>query len=203
MPNRHRGTYAEDYSDEDYRPSRSPGRLNQAVHGQFHDAKEMVKSAFAGHGSRRQAEPYEYEAYSDRRTRHHHDYAPGHGHTKADYYRHDGRRPRRGRSLHSEERYVSGRRDHSHHRRQPGARSHSKNRVKEAATAALAAGLAEAIKSRHSRDQSRRAITAAAGAAAVDALVSNGEDGKKGRRIAESAVGGLLIDRLANGSSKR
>ncbi|EFY84900.1 hypothetical protein J3459_016955 [Metarhizium acridum] len=182
MPSRHGDAHAEYYNDEDYRPSRSP---------------------IAGHGSRREVEPYEYEAYSGQRTRRRHDYAPGHGDREVDYYRHDDRRPRRGRSLHSEERYAGRRRDHSHHRRQPRARSHSENRVKEAATAALAAGLAEAIKSRHSRDQSKRAITAAAGAAAVDALVSNGEDGKKGRHIAESAVSGLLIDRLANGSSRR
>jgi hypothetical protein len=37
----------------------------------------------------------------------------------------------------------------------------------------------------------------------VDAFVSNGDDRKKGRHIAESAVSGLLIDRFANGGSKR
>ncbi|KHO01926.1 uncharacterized protein MAM_00927 [Metarhizium album ARSEF 1941] len=211
MPGRHRDADAGYHSDDDYsiyRPSRSPGRLDQLAravdHGRFHDAKEIAKSALAGAGSRRrEGEPYEYEAaFSDRLTRRCHDDAPGRGHRDADYHGYEGRRPRPGPSRHMEERHVGRRERSSHRREQPRARCQSENRVKEAATAALAAGLAEAIKSRHSRDQSKRAITAAVGAAAVDAFVSNGEEHGKGRHIAESAVSGLLIDRLAHGSSK-
>ncbi|OAA35952.1 hypothetical protein NOR_07760 [Metarhizium rileyi] len=203
MPSRHRDTYAEYYDEEDYRPSRSSSRFDKLVHavndGQFHDAKDIVKSAVAGHGIKREVEPYDYHGdYHSRPTRRYQDeHAYGYKHRESDYYRYHDRYPRRGRSLHGEERRGGGRRDRSRH----AERSHSENRVKEAATAALAAGVAEAVRSRHSRDQSKRAITAAVGAAAVDAFVSNGEDKKKGRHIAESAVSGLLIDRLANGRS--
>lgn len=207
MPGRHRNTYADYYDEADYRPSRSPSRFHQFVHavhdGQFHEAKDIAKSAVKRQGTGREVEPYDYYDYYERPTRHHHDdYSYGSRHRDSDYY-YDGDYPeRRGRSLHSEDRHYGRRMDDSRHHRQPRARSHSENRIKEAATAALAAGITEAVRSRHSQDQSKRAITAAVGAAAVDAFVSNGEGRKKGRHIAESAVSGLLIDRLANGRSK-
>ncbi|OAQ65872.2 hypothetical protein VFPPC_14252 [Pochonia chlamydosporia 170] len=194
MPGRHRETYAEYHDNTDYRPSRSPSRFDQFVHAvnnsQFHEAKDIAKSAVTRHGTGREVEPYAYDYYDyhERPTRRHHDdYTYGSGHRHSDYY--DREYPsRRGRSLHSDDRHYSRRADDTRHHRQVRARSHSENRIKEAATAAIAAGLTEAVRSRHSRDQSRRAITAAVGAAAVDAFVSNGEDRKKGRHIAESAL---------------
>lgn len=55
-----------------------------------------------------------------------------------------------------------------------GPRPYSEKGVTEEVAAVLAAGLAEAVRSRHSLEQTKRAITAAVGTAAVDTFVSNG-----------------------------
>lgn len=137
---------------------------------------------------------------SSRRPRH---YGDEHRHDELISYRDVGQSRRRGRSLHSEDSIHDRRHGRYHYRGSSRVRSHSEHRLAEAATAALTAGLTEAVRARHNPDRFKRTITAAVGAAAVDAFVSKGKDQKNGRHIAESAVGGLLIDRLAHGRSKK
>ncbi|KAL7807419.1 hypothetical protein V8C26DRAFT_414782 [Trichoderma gracile] len=118
-----------------------------------------------------------------------------------DRSRHDEARHRPSRrrchSLHTKN-DVEYRRRGDRHRSKATARTQGEHRLVEAATAGLAAGVTEAVRARHDPDRSRRAVTAAVSAAAVDALASNGDERKRGRHLVESAVSGLLIDRLAN-----
>ncbi|TFB00476.1 hypothetical protein CCMA1212_007570 [Trichoderma ghanense] len=127
------------------------------------------------------------------------DYGDMSKHNGTRYHHHEGRSCRpRGRSLHNEDVVEHRRRGH---RPSGNTRAHSEHRLVEAATAALAAGVTEAVRARHDPNRSRRAVTAAVSAAAVDALASKGDEPKRGRHLVESAVSGLLIDRLANGRS--
>ncbi|KAL7952698.1 hypothetical protein V8C34DRAFT_318822 [Trichoderma compactum] len=141
--------------------------------------------------------------YHDRSIRRHHNHYGGrHGQDGATSYREVRQSGHRGRSLHNEDDVEYRRRgDHRHHRSRTRARS--EHRLVEVATAALTAGVTEAVRARHDPERSRRAVTAAVSAAAMDAFVSKDDDRKRGRDIVESAVGGMIVDRLANGRSKR
>ena len=91
------------------------------------------------------------------------------------------------------------------------SRSRSKDRTKEkweqAAKAAIVAGAVEAFRSRKEPGpwtgaKGQRIATAAIGAAGIDGLIDR--DGKHEKRhVAESALGGLVASRLANGSRSR
>ncbi|KAH7118497.1 hypothetical protein EDB81DRAFT_667741 [Dactylonectria macrodidyma] len=138
------------------------------------------------------------ERYQGLRRRRSHDDRDGYV-RRDEYYRNEyDVSPSRGQHPH---RGDHGQGKNSHHR--PRRRSTSGLGLKEATKAAVAAGLIEAFRARHNPDRSTHAITAAAGAAAVDVLVSNGEDRKSARHIVESTIGGIVFDRLANGSAKR
>jgi hypothetical protein len=66
----------------------------------------------------------------------------------------------------------------------------------------VTAGLVEAWRSRHDADRTVRVATAALGAAATDtALAANAgqHDHKEKRHIVESALAGLVENRLING----
>ncbi|KAK8066183.1 hypothetical protein PG997_012930 [Apiospora hydei] len=72
---------------------------------------------------------------------------------------------------------------------------------KQAAEAAAGAAAAEAWRSRGNPDKMRRVATAAAGAVAVDLALGRGAGDEKNKRHAvESAIGGLVFDRMVNGS---
>lgn len=91
------------------------------------------------------------------------------------------------------------------------SRSRSRDRTKEkweqAAKAAIVAGAVEAFRSRKEPGpwtgaKGQRVATAAIGAAGIDGLIDR--DGKHEKRhVAESALGGLVASRLANGSRSR
>ncbi|KAK8047915.1 hypothetical protein PG996_015979 [Apiospora saccharicola] len=75
---------------------------------------------------------------------------------------------------------------------------------KQAAEAAAGAAAAEMWRSRGNPDQIKRVATAAAGAVAVDLALGRGSrDDKNKRHAMESAIGGLVIDRMVNGSSSK
>ncbi|KAK6833401.1 MFS general substrate transporter [Apiospora arundinis] len=75
---------------------------------------------------------------------------------------------------------------------------------KQAAEAAAGAAAVEAWRSHGNRDQIKRVATAAAGAVAVDLALGRGvHDDKNKRHAMESAIGGLVIDRMVNGSSSK
>ncbi|KAF2266853.1 hypothetical protein CC78DRAFT_109761 [Lojkania enalia] len=108
------------------------------------------------------------------------------------YYR-DDRRSRR---------YSSGDRSRS------GSRHRSQKKWEQAAKAAIVAGAVEAFRSRKTPgpwtgEKGQRIATAALGAAGIDSLVDKDPDRKSKRHVAESAIGGLIANRLANGSRSR
>ncbi|KAI9761426.1 MAG: hypothetical protein M4579_001076 [Chaenotheca gracillima] len=86
------------------------------------------------------------------------------------------------------------------------SRSRSQGRKTQAARAALTAAAAEAWRGRKDPggwlepEKARRIITAAAGAGGIDALVDRNPDKHSKRHTAEGAIGGLLLNRLVNGS---
>ncbi|KAK4065864.1 uncharacterized protein Triagg1_8416 [Trichoderma aggressivum f. europaeum] len=198
MPRR-RSSY--EYSDDEMRygvshPSR-PSRLYESSHPVKEGHFREVKSTARGPERERVVE------HHDRPVRRHHNQHSGrHGQGEIMPHREARQSGRRGRSLHNEDDVEYRKRgDHHHHRSHTRARS--ENRLVEVATAALTAGVTEAIRARHDPERSRRAVTAAVSAAAMDALVSKDDDGKRGRHIVESAVGGMIVDRLANGRSRK
>ncbi|KAL6694259.1 hypothetical protein J3F84DRAFT_378988 [Trichoderma pleuroticola] len=198
MPRR-RGSY--EYSDDEIRYGVShpspPSRLYESTHpvkeGHFREAKSTAR------GSERERA---VEYYDRPMRRHHNQHSSRHGQDEITPYREVRQSGRRGRSLHNEDDVEYRRRgDHRHH--QSRTRARSEHRLVEVATAALTAGVTEAIRARHDPERSRRAVTAAVSAAAMDALVSKDDDRKRGRHIVESAVGGMIVDRLANGRSRK
>jgi len=87
-------------------------------------------------------------------------------------------------------------------------RSRSRGKWKQAATAAIITGAVEAFRSRKepgglTGPKGQRIATAALGAAGIDALLDRDPDKKKKRHVAESVIGGLVANRLANGPRSR
>ena len=74
---------------------------------------------------------------------------------------------------------------------------------KQATEAAVGAALIEGWHARHTADRNTRVATAAAGAAAIDLAIGHEHDRKNKRHALESTIGGLMIDRVVNGPSKR
>ncbi|KAI1424068.1 hypothetical protein F5Y12DRAFT_753762 [Xylaria sp. FL1777] len=119
------------------------------------------------------------------------------------YYDVSSPRPRRHRSAHSERHYDDRRgrsghsHSHSHHRR--ASSSVGGPDLKQAAGAAVAAGVVEAWRSRHDADRATRVATAAIGAAATDSALGGHRDHKDKRHMVESAIAGLVGNRVING----
>lgn len=78
----------------------------------------------------------------------------------------------------------------------------------QAAKAAVVAGAVEAFRSRHEAGpwtgaKGQRIATAALGAAGINGLVDRNPDVHEKRHVAESALGGLLANRVVNGARSR
>jgi hypothetical protein len=78
----------------------------------------------------------------------------------------------------------------------------------QAATSALVAGAVEAFRLRHEPGKwagakGARIATAAIGAAAIDAGLDRDPKRHQKRHVAEATIGGLILDRLANGPRDR
>ncbi|RYO59003.1 hypothetical protein AA0116_g7009 [Alternaria tenuissima] len=96
-----------------------------------------------------------------------------------------------------------------------GSRSRSRSRGgrksekwEQAAKAAIVAGAVEAFRSRKEAGpwtgaKGQRVATAALGAAGIDGLIDRDPGKHEKRHVAESALGGLVASRLANGSRSR
>lgn len=89
-----------------------------------------------------------------------------------------------------------------------GRRKKTEKKWEQAAKAAVIAGAVEAFRSRKTPgpwtgEKGQRIATAALGAAGIDGLVDRDPDRHSKRHIAESAIGGLVANRLANGSRSR
>lgn len=87
-------------------------------------------------------------------------------------------------------------------------RESSRGKWEQAAKAAVVAGAVEAFRSRKTPgawtgEKGQRIATAALGAAGIDGFVDRDPDKKSKRHIAESALGGLVANRLAHGSRSR
>ncbi|KAI0100142.1 hypothetical protein GGR51DRAFT_533217 [Nemania sp. FL0031] len=127
------------------------------------------------------------------------------------YYYESTQRPRRHRSVQSD-RYYEDRRgrsghhghghshSHSHgHGHRRASSSHAGPDLKQAAGAAVAAGVVEAWRSRHDANRTMRVATAAIGAAATDSALGGGPHHKEKRHVVESALAGLVENRVING----
>ncbi|KAF2731173.1 hypothetical protein EJ04DRAFT_472439 [Polyplosphaeria fusca] len=93
-------------------------------------------------------------------------------------------------------------------RSRSGSRHRSQKKWEQAAKAAIVAGAVEAFRSRKTPgawtgEKGQRIATAAIGAAGIDSLIDKDPDKHNKRHVAESAIGGLLANRLANGSRSR
>lgn len=132
--------------------------------------------------------------YSEHRPSHHQ-----HRHQDVDYYNYSDEKPRaRGRSVHTG--LPDSRRARSRQRHR--ARSVGGTNWRQATEAAVGAGLIEGWRSRHDGERAGRIVTAAAGAAGTAMLVGHEGDRKNKRHVVEATLGGLVIDRVLNGSRK-
>ncbi|KAF2189659.1 hypothetical protein K469DRAFT_683072 [Zopfia rhizophila CBS 207.26] len=100
------------------------------------------------------------------------------------------------------------RRYSSSSRSRSGGRHKGEKKWEQAAKAAIVAGAVEAFRSRKTPgpwtgEKGQRIATAALGAAGIDSLVDKDPDKHSKRHVAESAIGGLLANRLAHGSRSR
>jgi len=85
---------------------------------------------------------------------------------------------------------------------------HKSEKWEQAAKAAIVAGAVEAFRSRKEAGpwtgaKGQRVATAALGAAGIDGLIDRDPGKHEKRHVAESALGGLVASRLANGSRSR
>jgi len=119
-------------------------------------------------------------------------------------------RPRRDDRGYDSDRYYDDRRSRydsrSRSRSRGGARKSDK--WEQAAKAAIVAGAVEAFRSRKEPGawtgaKGQRVATAALGAAGIDSLLDKDPKEHSKRHVAESALGGLVASRLANGSRSR
>ncbi|KAI0196965.1 hypothetical protein F4808DRAFT_438984 [Astrocystis sublimbata] len=171
-----------------------PWSQSQGAHRHRHYDQRAYD--FPGEESRRRSRYDDYYAEADRR------YYPDdrpRRHRSAHYYNDD---PRRGRSTNSGRDHHHNSQGRSHHSR----RSSMGPEWKQAAGAAVAAGVLEAFRSRRDPDRTKRVATAAIGAAATDSalLVKDGGGrndfrGRDKRHFAESVVAGLAENRVING----
>lgn len=125
--------------------------------------------------------------HSDHRHDHHH-------HLHDDNHRHHGQR----HYHHHSQEHVR-RRGHSE---SPSHRN--QDMLKHAAIAAFDTGAIEAFRIRNepgrwSDGKGARVATAAVGAAAINGLLNSHSGGHNGRHVVESAIGGLVVNRLING----
>lgn len=92
--------------------------------------------------------------------------------------------------------------------RSPDRKRKTEGKWEQAAKAAIVAGAVEAFRSRKTAgpwtgEKGQRIATAALGAAGIDALVDKDPDKHGKRHVAESALGGLIANRVANGPRSR
>ena len=121
---------------------------------------------------------------------------------------------RRSQSAHLDSHRDRSPHHHHHHRRRESSLSPDARRQKrhgsterkweQAAGAALVAGAIEAFRVRNESGKwaghkGARVATAALGAAAIDAGIDRDPDRHSKRHVAEATLGGLLINRIANG----
>ncbi|KAI0861594.1 hypothetical protein F4860DRAFT_165233 [Xylaria cubensis] len=191
--------------------SRADAFLDALESGQVREAIGTLKPSSQsrdGHRHRHHdTQVYEYYGEGPSRRNRYDDYYPQ---EDGYYYDDDGPRPRRRhRSAHSDKYYYDDRRgrssghrsshEHSHHRRSSSSHGAGTD-LKQAAGAAVAAGVVEAFRSRHDPNRTIRVATAAIGAAATDSAIGGGRhDHNETRHVIESALAGLAGNRVING----
>lgn len=104
--------------------------------------------------------------------------------------------------------YHDDRRSSRYGSRSPERRGKPSEKWEQAAKAAIVAGAVEAFRSRKTPgpwtgEKGQRIATAALGAAGIDALVDKNPDKHGKRHVVESALGGLVANRVANGPRSR
>ena len=107
-----------------------------------------------------------------------------------------------------DDRYYDDRRSSRYGSRSPDRKRKTEGKWEQAAKAAIVAGAVEAFRSRKAPgpwtgEKGQRIATAALGAAGIDALVDKDPDKHGKRHVAESALGGLIANRVANGPRSR
>ncbi|KAF2856103.1 hypothetical protein T440DRAFT_513193 [Plenodomus tracheiphilus IPT5] len=118
-------------------------------------------------------------------------------------------RPRREDRGYDSDRYYDDRRSRYDSRSRSRSRGGRKSeKWEQAAKAAIVAGAVEAFRSRKEPGawtgaKGQRIATAALGAAGIDSLIDKDPEKHGKRHVAESALGGLVASRLANGSRSR
>ncbi|KAI0434292.1 hypothetical protein F5Y09DRAFT_296537 [Xylaria sp. FL1042] len=185
--------------------SRADNFIDALESGHVREAMKELKpshsSSHSGHHQRHH-NTREYDYYDEgppRRSRYDGHYPPDDG-----YYYDSSSRPRRHRSTHSE------RHRDDHHRGRHHSHGHDRHHkrsssmyggpdLKQAAGAAVAAGVVEAWRSRHDADRTMRVATAALGAAATDTALGGRHESKDKRHVVESALAGLVENRMING----
>ncbi|KAI1751699.1 hypothetical protein F4782DRAFT_503953 [Xylaria castorea] len=192
--------------------SRADAFLDALESGQVREAVGTLKPSSQSHDGHRHRHQdtrvYEYHGEGPSRRSRHDDY---HHPQDGGYYYEDGPRPRRHRSAHSDKHHDdrrgrSGGGHHSHggrsNHRRPSSSHGAGAGLKQAAGAAVAAGVVEAFRSRHDPDRTVRVATAAIGAAATDSALGGGgrhDRNKETRHVVESALAGLVQNRVING----
>jgi hypothetical protein len=176
-----RRRYDDDYSDEYDAPPRHKPQRRKSVVDNLKELGETaglggVIAAVTGGGRNRSRERPRRD---DR------------GYNSDRYGDRDDRRSRR---------YSSSERSRSR-----DGKSKSSAKWEQAAKAAIVAGAVEAFRSRKdpgpwTGEKGQRIATAALGAAGIDSLVDKDPDKHGKRHVAESAIGGLVAARLANGA---
>jgi hypothetical protein len=139
---------------------------------------------------------YYYEEYDDARPHDKH-----RNHPREVYYYEEDKPTRHSRrkSVHA----YTGTHSSGYHQSRHRARSESGPNWRQATEAAVGAGLIEGWRARNDPERMGRIATAAVGAAGTAMLVGREDDSKNKRHVTESTIGGLVLDRVINGSRRR
>ncbi|KAI1075682.1 hypothetical protein F5B20DRAFT_558996 [Whalleya microplaca] len=194
-----------DYNRQDSKRHRSKSKafLEALEGGHFRDALGTLKpgsnpSSNDHYRHRQNGDDYYSYDESPYDERSHHRHSRYDDYPSDEEYLYEETKPsRRHRSTHTH------RRDYDRKGRQQHLkRASSGPDLKQAAGAAVAAGLVEAWRARYDRDRTVRVATAAIGAAATDAFIAKDGDRKTKRHVVESVIAGLAENRVLNGARR-
>lgn len=190
-----------DYYDRPTERYASPPRRRKSI---SEKAKDAVEGLVPGHYAESRRPHHGRDQHHERGRSHRYDYDSYDSDSDSypDGYGADEERRRRRRR---QQRCGPSR---PHHDEREPRRTRERSRTsesglnwKQATGVAVSAALIEGWHSRHTADRNARVATAAAGAAAIDLAIGHEGDGKNKRHALESTLGGLMIDRVVNGST--
>ncbi|KAI1331734.1 hypothetical protein F5Y16DRAFT_395020 [Xylariaceae sp. FL0255] len=205
------------HSHDRYSSGRDPGQATSYYYPSEISSSPRQSRFDSYYSTPSQSQPVSYpyhhkdqDSYDSHRRRHYSHDSSFSSRRSSATFSHDEERRERRHSHNHDHSASSPHHHHEHHEHSREQQEHSPHHnsdsgsangpdLKQAAGAAVVAGLVEAFTSRHDANIGSRIATAALGAAITDSVIGHHHDGKEKRHIVESALVGLVGDRAVHG----